>query len=175
MSKDVKGDVLKKLADEPLSQFLERQFFYNKSISGGLESNKALAVSMTWRNMKFLKCRYSLEVEKRVLALDPMLVPHPPKEIKCNLVTSNIVSPPNDKKYEKRKYHQIPHPQPPSNSMHSETDKIKRRCYSPTPPTPPTHPMPFVYTAGQSRNSTLSLPTRRPSRPPPFVYTPVKS
>jgi hypothetical protein len=133
---------LKKLADETPDQFAERLTFFQKALPFTKDLNKAISLCMTWRNMKFLKSRYSYQVEQRVLLLDPLLIPHPPKPIKIP-IKNPIKS--NNTLYDKRKLYQLP-------KNTDETYQGKRRCYDNKvenqeipKPIPRTMPRPFVY------------------------------
>jgi hypothetical protein len=61
-------------ADETAAQFVERQAFYRLA-RDRVGTNKALTLSLVWRNIRFRRCRYSLAVEKSIRDIDPFVDP----------------------------------------------------------------------------------------------------
>lgn len=59
---------IKREVNETEEQFIERTIFIGKNISN-LELDKLVILSKIYRNMKFIGCRYSSEIDNIILEL----------------------------------------------------------------------------------------------------------
>lgn len=82
---DTQNDVkfgLVRLASEPMNQFDGRVSFYGAALAKlGGDVARATSLSMVWRNVKYLHCRYSDAVERQILEIDPNAKHIPSKPI----------------------------------------------------------------------------------------------
>jgi hypothetical protein len=82
-----------RLVNETESQFDARVRFYSEAarrLSGDVSEDRLTALTMVWRNIRFLGCRYSADVERLAREIDPALMPPVPAAPRPAVLTPAI-------------------------------------------------------------------------------------